>query len=413
MHLSVRYQADQPRNPKYEEDIIYVTKHNKWVLNSIGMWPAVLEGIGKFVPKIVIGLSNFVSFFSVVQCVLYIILEEKDPLLRLRLLGLACYSSTNLMKYWALILHKPNIEYCIEQIQTDWKQVEFPRNRLLMLKYGKIGRDLTIYSAAFMYTALVCYVTIMQYAMGMSLKENNRTIRVLVYPTYSGFFDAQKSPIYEIVYVLQCMCTFVFNSVTVGCCALAALFATHACGQLDVVISQLNDLADGKFAKKNSNPSTRLIEIVEHHIKILKFSAMIESVLQEVCFFEFVGSTFVICLLEYYCITDWQQNNKIGLATYSMLLVSLTFNMFLLCYIGNLLLEKSTNIGISCYMIDWYRLPVKTVQDLMLIIAMSSSPVKISAGRMFLLSLPTFGNVGFYKYFLHVLPVQNLHKSTV
>ncbi|XP_050583674.1 uncharacterized protein LOC126919038 isoform X3 [Bombus affinis] len=342
MHLSVRYQADQPRNPKYEEDIIYVTKHNKWVLNSIGMWPAVLEGIGKFVPKIVIGLSNFVSFFSVVQCVLHIILEEKDPLLRLRLLGLACYSSTNLMKYWALILRKPNIEYCIEQIQTDWKQVEFPRNRLLMLKYGKIGRDLTIYSAAFMYTGLVCYVTIMQYAMGLNMKANNRTIRVLVYPTYSGFFDAQKSPIYEIV-----------------------------------------------------------------------FSAMIESVLQEVCFFEFVGSTFVICLLEYYCITDWQQNNKIGLATYSMLLVSLTFNMFLLCYIGNLLLEKSTNIGISCYMIDWYRLPVKTVQDLMLIIAMSNSPVKISGGRMFLLSLPTFGNVGFYKYFLYVLPVQNLRKSIV
>ena len=148
-----------------------------------------------------------------------------------------------------------------------------------MLKYGKIGRDLTICSAAFMYTGLVCYVTIMQYAMGLNMKANNRTIRVLVYPTYSGFFDAQKSPIYEIVYVLQCMCTFVFNSVTVGCCALAALFATHACGQLDVVISQLNDLADGKFSGKNSNPSTRLIEIVEHHIKILKYEGKIKHCL--------------------------------------------------------------------------------------------------------------------------------------
>ena len=74
---------------------------------------------------------------------------------------------------------------------------------------------------------------------------------------------------------------------------------------------------------------------------------------------------------------------------------------------------QSTNIGISCYLIDWYRLPPKTVQDLMLIIAMSNSPVKISGGRMFLLSLPTFGNVGFYKYFLHVLSVQNLRKSNV
>ncbi|XP_050583675.1 odorant receptor Or2-like isoform X1 [Bombus affinis] len=393
MHLSVRHQTDPPQNTNYEEDIVYVTKHNKWVLNSIGMWPAVLKGIGKFVPKVVIGLSNIVSFLNVVQCVLYITLEENDPLLRLRLLGLACFASINLMKYWALIARKPNIEYCIEQVHTDWKQVEIQRNRILMLKYGKMGRDLTIYSAVFMYSAEICYVTVMQYAMGLNMKENNRTIRLLVYPTYSGFFDAQKSPVYEIVYVLQCMCTFLFNSVTVGCCGLAALFATHACGQIDIVISQLDDLVEGKFSEKNSNPNTRLMEIVKHHIRILKFSAMIETVLQEVCFFEFVGSTFVICLLEYYCITDWQQNDRIGLATYSMLLVSLTFNMFLLCYIGNLLIDKSTSVGISCYMIDWYRLPIKTIQDLILIITMSNSPAKISAARIFILSLPTFGNV--------------------
>ncbi|XP_076475265.1 uncharacterized protein LOC117157721 [Bombus vancouverensis nearcticus] len=319
MHPSVQRRTDPPQNTNYEEDIVYVTKHNKWVLNSIGMWPAVLKGIGKFIPKVVIGLSNIVSFLNVVQCVLYIILEENDPLLRLRLLGLACFASINLMKYWALIARKTNIEYCIEQVHTDWKQVEIQRNRILMLKYGKVGRDLTIYSAVFMYSAEICYVTVMQYAMGLNMKENNRTIRL--------------------------------------------------------------------------------------------FSAMIETVLQEVCFFEFVGSTFVICLLEYYCITDWQQNDNIGLATYSMLLVSLTFNMFLLCYIGNLLIDKSTSVGISCYMIDWYRLPIKTVQDLILIIAMSNSPAKISAARIFILSLPTFGNVGFDKRYIYDLHVQILCKS--
>ncbi|CAD1471970.1 unnamed protein product, partial [Heterotrigona itama] len=52
----------------------------------------------------------------------------------------------------------------------------------------------------------------------------------------------------------------------------------------------------------------------------------------------------------------------------------------------------STNVGISCCMIDWYRLPAKTVQDLILIIAMSNSPAKISAGRIVDLSLLTFGN---------------------
>lgn len=48
-------------------------------------------------------------------------------------------------------------------------------------------------------------------------------------------------------------------------------------------------------------------------------------------------------------------------------------------------------------MIDWYRLPDKTVQDLILVMAMSNNPMKISAGRIIYLSLATFGNVGFYE----------------
>lgn len=59
---------------------------------------------------------------------------------------------------------------------------------------------------------------------------------------------------------------------------------------------------------------------------------------------------------------------------------------------------QSTNVGISCCMIDWYRLPAKSVQDLVLIIAMSNNPAKISAGRIVNLSLSTFASVIFYKY---------------
>ena len=136
MHLSVRRQTDQLQNPNYKEDIIYVTKHNKWILNCIGIWPTVLKGIGKFLPKVVIGFSNLVPFFTIVQCVLYITLEEKNPLLRLRFCSLAWYSSINLMKYWALIARKSDIEYCIKWVQTDWKQVS--RASVCELLSGKV-----------------------------------------------------------------------------------------------------------------------------------------------------------------------------------------------------------------------------------------------------------------------------------
>lgn len=47
-------------------------------------------------------------------------------------------------------------------------------------------------------------------------------------------------------------------------------------------------------------------------------------------------------------------------------------------------------------MIRWYQLPAKSIRSLVLVIAMSSHPIKISAGRMIDLSLATFGNVRDY-----------------
>ncbi|CAK9804302.1 Odorant receptor 4 [Anthophora quadrimaculata] len=391
MRLAVRGRDDQKlRNSNYEKDIVYVTKHSKWILKSIGIWPAVLEGAARFLPKIAIGLSNLVLFFTVIPCTLHIVYEQKDMIIRLKLFGLLSFCLISLMKYWALAARKPRIKECIEEVQSDWKQVEPCKDREMMLKYGRMGRNLTIICALFMYTGGTIYHTILQFATETFVGEHNRTIKPLVYPTYSALFDVQTSPTYELVYLVHCMCGYVIYSITAGACGLAALFATHACGQIDIVMSRLGDLVNGK---ESSDLNKRLIKIVEHHLRILRFSATVQTVLQEVCFVEFVGSTFIICLLEYYCITDWESGNTIGLTTYTMLLISFTFNIFILCYIGELLVEKSSKVGLSCFTINWYHLPTNTIHGLILIIAMSNSPVKISAGKVVDLSLSTFGNV--------------------
>lgn len=57
------------------------------------------------------------------------------------------------------------------------------------------------------------------------------------------------------------------------------------------------------------------------------------------------------------------------------------------------LILQSSQIGLMCYMMNWYKLSPRIARDLILIIAISSHPIKISAGRMVDLSLTTFGNV--------------------
>ncbi|XP_011880384.1 PREDICTED: uncharacterized protein LOC105568918 [Vollenhovia emeryi] len=379
------------QNSSYQQDIQYVFKLNNWILGSLGIWPVAIRGIGRHVSKIAIAICNLALSFAIVPCALHIVYDEKDLILRLKLSGLMAFCLTAMTKYCIFVIRRPKIQRCIEYVKTDWWQVTFRSDRELMLKYAATGRNLTIIGASFMYTAGIIYHLILPFFS--EHKVNNQTIRPLVYPTYSKFSQSQISPIYEIVYVAHCMCGYTIYSVTAGACGLAALFVTHACGQIQILLSRLEDLlAGGKF-EPSPNVNHRIATIVRNHVRVIRFAAVMEEVLQEVCLVEFTSSVCTICLLEYYCIVDWQADDRIGLTTYFLLFVSFCFNVYILCYIGEALMEKSSQIGSICYMINWHQLSPKSARSLILIIVMSSHPIKITAGRMVDLSLTTFGNV--------------------
>ncbi|XP_076224769.1 odorant receptor 10-like isoform X1 [Nomia melanderi] len=381
--------TEKPRNPYYEQDIGHVLKHPRWILRSIGIWPILLESDNRIFPRFLIGFSDLVLLFTVVPFSLYVTFEEKDITMKLKLLGLLTFCTLSLLKHWALAACMPRIKDCVENLENDWKEVKHHEDRELMLKYSNVGRSLTLLSLVFMYTGGFMYHTVLQFAGGTSVDERNRTIKPLVYPTYSGMYNPQESPVYEMVYTVHCMCGYVIYSVTVGACGLAATFASHICGQIDVMILRLKNLVD---LENKTERDQRLIQIVEHHIRTLRFSATVETLLQEVCFLEFVGSIFLICLLEYYILTDWGSNTW-SFVTYFALLMSLMFNIFILCYIGDLLVEKTSDVGLSCFMTDWYKFPTDTIRALIMIIGMSSCPAKISAGQIVVLNLSTFGNI--------------------
>ncbi|XP_076224765.1 odorant receptor 4-like isoform X2 [Nomia melanderi] len=348
-----RRNTDEPRNPHYEQDIVHILKHTSWILRSIGIWPTFLEDGNGIIAKLLIGLCNLILLFAVIPFSLYITVEEKNITMKLKLIGLLSFCVVSLMKYWALTACKPRLKHCVEDLENDWKQVERDEDRELMLKYGNVGRRLTMLCLGFMYSGGFMYHTVLQFVSGTYVDDRNRTIKPLVYPTYSGMYNPQESPVYEMVYTVHCMCGYVIYSVTVGACGLAATFASHICGQIDVMILRLKNLVD---LENKTERDQRLIQIVEHHIRTLRFSATVETLLQEVCFVEFIGSTFMICLLEYYIL-------------------------------------MTVNVGLSCFLMDWYKFPTDTIRALIMIIARSSSPAKISAGQIVVLNLSTFGSI--------------------
>lgn len=80
--------------------------------------------------------------------------------------------------------------------------------------------------------------------------------------------NIEKSPWYEIVFIVQFMSGFVLYTITVGACSLAASFVVHVCAQLEIVMRLLDDFVSGKYAETGD----KMKEIVEKHTRALRSS---------------------------------------------------------------------------------------------------------------------------------------------
>ncbi|XP_014484213.1 PREDICTED: odorant receptor 13a-like [Dinoponera quadriceps] len=204
--------------------------------------------------------------------------------------------------------------------------------------------------------------------------------------------DVRYSPVNEIFFWLQCVSGFVAHSMTTGACSLAVVFAMHAYGRLELLIRSIEHLIDGR-ENSRGNVDDRLAMIVQQHVRILNFISLTDRILREISVTEVVGSTLDLCFLGYSSMTEWASKETTSYVTFVILLVSITFNIFVLCYLGELIAEQCRKIGEMSYMIDWYRLPGRKGLGLVLLIAMSNSSIKLTAANFFELSIGTFGDV--------------------
>nr|XP_012230135.1 PREDICTED: odorant receptor 63a-like [Linepithema humile] len=367
---------------------------NRWILKPIGAWPksANLSSIEKLLYLLINIICTGLIGFLFIPCAAFIVLEVEDTYNTLKLSGPLSFCLMAVIKYSSLIFRENDIRKGIEHIESDWMNTRHYSDRTIMIKNAKFGRRLVMICAFFMYGGAVFYYLAMPFGNGTVTDDENLTYRPLVYPVARVIVDARHSPISEIFFWLQCLSGFIAHSITTGACSLAAVFAMHAYGRLEVLMQWIDHLVEGRedFC---ASVDERLTMIVQQHVRILHFISLTDKVLREISLVEIVGCTLNMCFLGYYTIMEWESKEPASYITYIVLLISLTFNIFIFCYIGELVTEQCKKIGEVSYMIDWHRLPGKKGLALVLMIAMANSSVKLTAGNLFELSLSTFGDV--------------------
>jgi len=243
----------------------------RWILKSIGIWHLIYDRSTQ--SEKLLSLMLILACFSGLCFVLvpagpYILLREKDINVKVKLFGPVGFCLTSAIKYCFLGARVSAIGRCVEHVESDWRVVRREDHRRMMLRNALVGRRLTTLCVIFLYTGGMSYHTIMP--LSARTKTNGSFMsRPLVYPGYDLYFDPQASPAYEIIFGMHCLSAVIQYSVTTAACSLAAIFATHACGQVQILMTLLDDLVDGKKTK-DTTVEKRLSLIAKHHVHVLR-----------------------------------------------------------------------------------------------------------------------------------------------
>ncbi|XP_014484210.1 PREDICTED: odorant receptor 82a-like [Dinoponera quadriceps] len=371
----------------------YSLQFNRWFLMPIGAWPELPTSsvTERIIFKILRLICHTLIALTVVPSILYILFEEKDVRLKLKAVGPTSHWLMGSINYCSLLYQKKQIGRSIDHMETDWQMAKKECDQRVMLRNARVGRTIAVLCALIMQGGIFSY-NVARGTSPLLVVIGNETVAIgrLPCPSFNKIVDTRFSPVYEVVLALQCLSAIVVNNTTVGACGLAAVFAMHACGQLSVVMSRLEELDSKK--EECHVVQRKLTNLVQRHLRALRFLSRMEIIMRQVCLVELLGCTFNLCMLGYYTITVCLKTTN-TLITYLIVLTSMMFNIFIFCYIGDLVTEQCKKVGEAAYMTNWYKLPRKTVLGLILIILRSSIVIKITAGKIFHMSIPTFGDV--------------------
>jgi len=261
-----------PKNKISKQYNNYSLQFNQWFLKPIGAWPQKNErSMWKIFILLQILICSSLIALITAPCVLYVLLEKVNIKQRLNAIGPLLHRLMGMINYWVLLKRSGDIHKLIRHMETDWNLAQRIDEHELMLQHAKFGRSV----------AMICGLIMQGGTFLFSLARALKTTTIIVgnetfttypmtCPVYSKIIDTRFSPVNEIALVLQFLSTFVLSSSTVGACSLAAVFAIHACGQLNVLSIWLHELVQNQ-EKKNHITQKKLALIVEHHLRVLRY----------------------------------------------------------------------------------------------------------------------------------------------
>ncbi|KAL0134037.1 hypothetical protein PUN28_001137 [Cardiocondyla obscurior] len=209
---------------------------------------------------------------------------------------------------------------------------------------------------------------------------------------YPFVIDTQRK--YRLVLATQFIAVIICSWAAALFNALFLTLTLHVGSQVNVLLCWLTEVGAKDVEKSHDFFVTFMTKIIRKHQKIISLSESIENLYSYIALTKFISNTLMICSLGFLIVTALDSPDATEQIMRSLLFYTITnLEAFIFCFAGEYLSNKSKAVGNAAYNFAWYNMKAKNSHVLLFIILRSQRQLKLTAGKMAILSLECFTNI--------------------
>ncbi|XP_070170245.1 odorant receptor 22c-like isoform X5 [Polyergus mexicanus] len=357
IHISM----DVSKSTGYK-DFVWAVELNHLGLGLIGLWPTTNNTVKRrmkldirvgFILILMIFISGVPSVCALVR--VWGDLELMIDNLRITLPLFVVALKLIIMRWKQTVLSS-----ILNTMAEDWIVSKLSAERNIMMKYARTARLFAIYT--YIVTVSSFALAIIPPCAGLpfryltNLTDRNKPLPIQTY----YFYDTDKSPQFELTFLTQALTILLALFVYLSVDGLLGLVILHICGQLENLRHRLANMVSRKdFDRALSGNITIHIRIIRSIIQMITEGKINDAGILRISYIVFV-------------------------------VVILFTQMFLYCYVGELITEKCEEIYRALCDLEWYKLESSQVKNLIILMIRIQKPLRLTAGRIVPLTITTF-----------------------
>nr|UEN71238.1 olfactory receptor 55 [Gregopimpla kuwanae] len=366
---------------------------NKILMSSIGQWPYQTRRTSRAVLSIVL----FLCTTQIGPQLMAVSLYHNEPEILVECLAPLLFDGLCAAKLFTCIVKSQKMLKLLNRIRDDWQVWANDPEVDILHEYAENARKFTIVYAVIIYSTGIMFLTepILPTIIDILLKNGSEP-RIYPFPVHYGQIDMQKYYVYIILYTYVCVSMIMLITIAGDVMFIGTVL--HACGIFAAVGSKLRKIGENEksagdvYSVKGRDRDYETIAFcIDRHNEAIEYAKLLEETYSSCLFFVVGFNMFMMSITGVQLVT--RDNNPQDVIRFVNFVAAQMIHLFIEMYISQLLMDGSGNIRYHIQSCQWYKISLKARKLLHLMTMRCNAPSKLTAGKICVMSVETYGVV--------------------